>query len=52
VERTRSLLEAVLARHTGRSPAQVRADTERDLVLTAVGAVDYGIVDQVLTNRD
>jgi len=52
VERTRSLLEAVLARHTGRTPDQVRADTEHDLVLTAQGAVEYGIVDRVLTDRE
>lgn len=48
VERVRSLLEQVLARHTGKSAAEVRADTERDLVLTAERAVEYGIVDRVL----
>ncbi|WP_310963680.1 ClpP family protease [Nocardioides terrisoli] len=52
VARVRTLLEEVLARHTGRTPAQVRADTERDLVLTADAAVDYGLVDQVLAPRD
>ncbi|MFT3887067.1 MAG: ATP-dependent Clp protease proteolytic subunit [Arachnia sp.] len=51
VERTRTLLESVLARHTGRTAQQVRADTERDLVLTAEGALDYGIVDAVLEYR-
>lgn len=51
VERTRSLLEQILAGHTGRTASQVRADTERDLVLTAEQALDYGIVDTVLNTR-
>lgn len=51
VERTRSLLEEVLARHTGHTAERIRTDTDRDLVLTAQGAVDYGIVDAVLTYR-
>jgi ATP-dependent Clp protease, protease subunit len=52
VERTRTLQERILARHTGRTPEQVRRDTERELVLTAQAAVDYGVVDTVLTTRD
>lgn len=51
VERTRSLLEGLLAEHTGRSAAQIREDTERDLVLTPARAVEYGIVDAVLASR-
>ncbi|MFC7504260.1 ClpP family protease [Nocardioides sp. GCM10030258] len=47
----RSLLEELLATHTGRTPLQVREDTERDLVLTAQAAVDYGLVDAVITQR-
>jgi len=52
VERVRSMLEGLLAMHAGKTPEQVREDTERDLILTAQGAVDYGVVDMVLTNRD
>jgi ATP-dependent Clp protease protease subunit len=52
IERVRSLLEELLARDTGKSPQQVREDTERDLVLTAEQARDYGIVDAVITARD
>jgi ATP-dependent Clp protease protease subunit len=52
IERVRSLLEELLAHDTGRTPAQVREDTERDLVLTAEQAVDYGVVDAVITSRD
>jgi ATP-dependent Clp protease protease subunit len=51
VERVRALQERILARHTGRTPEQVRRDTERELILTAEAAVDYGVVDTVLTSR-
>jgi len=44
--------EVTLPEHTGRSPEQIRDDTERDLILTAQGALDYVVVDSVLTHRD
>lgn len=52
VERVRTMLEEILASHTGRSRTQVREDTERDLILDPAGAVKYGVVDAVLGNRD
>ena len=52
VERVRRMLEQILATHTGKTPEQVREDTERDLILTAQAAVDYGVVDAVLSARD
>ncbi|WP_129338083.1 ClpP family protease [Cellulomonas endophytica] len=51
VARVRDALEAVLAQHTGRSPATIRRDTDRDRVLTAETAVAYGVVDHVLESR-
>ncbi len=51
IARVRSVIEEVLARHTGRTAEQVREDTDRDLVLTGQGAVEYGIVDAVLDSR-
>ena len=51
IARVRSLIEEVLARHTGRTAEQVREDTDRDLVLTGQRAVEYGIVDAVLDSR-
>ncbi|MFC5381652.1 ClpP family protease [Aquipuribacter nitratireducens] len=51
VERVRTELETILARHTGRSAEQIRADTARDLVLTASAAREYGVVDLVLGSR-
>lgn len=52
VARVRAMQEEILAAHTGRTPAQVREDTERDLVLTPYAAVEYGVVDAVLGFRD
>lgn len=52
IERVRTMLEEILAEHTGRSRAQVREDTERDLVLSAEQAVQYGIVDAVISATD
>jgi ATP-dependent Clp protease protease subunit len=51
VARLRTELVELLAQHTGRSVEQVRADTERDLVLGARDAVAYGVVDVVLDSR-
>ena len=49
--RMRALLESLLAKHTGRSEEQVRQDIERDKILTAEEAKEYGIVDQIFTTR-
>ena len=49
--RMRSLLEKMIADHTGRTLEDVGRDLERDKILTAEAAVDYGLVDQVLGSR-
>jgi ATP-dependent Clp protease protease subunit len=49
VARVRALQEQLLSLHTGRTPEQLRQDTERDLILTPEQAVAYGVVDRVLT---
>ena len=46
--RMRSLLEQMIADNTGKDVEQVGKDIERDKILTAEQAVDYGLVDQVL----
>lgn len=51
VERVRTMLEEILATHTGKSTSRIRIDTERDLILPAQAAVDYGIVDAVVSLR-
>ena len=49
--RMRALLEEMLARHTGQTVEKVRKDIERDKILTAEQAKEYGIVDEVITSR-
>lgn len=51
IERMRRLMETTLAQHTGQTEEQVRKDTDRDKFLTAEGAKEYGIVDQVFEYR-
>ena len=51
VVRVRSDMEAILARHSGRTVEELRADTDRDRVFTASAALDYGLVDTVLGER-
>ncbi len=51
IERMRRLMEDTLARHSGRTSEQVRIDTDRDKILTAAEAVEYGIIDQVFDYR-
>ncbi|MGW7571024.1 ATP-dependent Clp protease proteolytic subunit [Streptomyces tendae] len=49
--RVRARLEEILVRHTGRTPEQVRADIERDTVLDAQQALEYGLVDRIVPGR-
>jgi ATP-dependent Clp protease protease subunit len=51
IQRVRRLLETTLAKHTKKDPEQVRADIERDKILTAEEAKEYGIIDEVLAYR-
>ena len=44
-------MEGILASHTGRDVEQVRKDIERDKILTAAEAADYGIIDRVIESR-
>jgi ATP-dependent Clp protease protease subunit len=51
IQRMRRLLESTLATHSNRPADEVRKDIERDKILTAAEAKEYGIVDQVLPYR-
>ncbi|MBV7411800.1 ATP-dependent Clp protease proteolytic subunit [Dermabacteraceae bacterium P13115] len=51
IMRMREWLEDTLAHHTGREKATISRDIERDKILTAQAALDYGLVDQVLASR-
>ncbi|MFJ9589166.1 ATP-dependent Clp protease proteolytic subunit [Streptomyces acidicola] len=49
--RNRRMLEEMLARHTGQSAERVRDDIERDKILDAEAAVEYGLVDRIIPSR-
>jgi ATP-dependent Clp protease protease subunit len=51
VLRMRALLEEMIAKHTGKDIEEVRRDIERDKILTAQQAKEYGIVDDVISSR-
>ena len=51
IQRVRRLMESTLARHTNRTAEEVRESIERDRILTADQAKEYGIVDTVLPYR-
>ena len=51
VFRMRSWLEQTLAKHSGRTPEQVNEDIERDKILSAQEAKEYGLIDDVLASR-
>lgn len=51
VFRMREWLEHTWAKHSGRTPEQVKQDIERDKILTADEAKEYGLIDQVLSSR-
>ena len=48
--RIRSLMEDMLATDTGKSTDEVSKDIERDKYLTAEQALEYGIIDEILTS--
>jgi ATP-dependent Clp protease, protease subunit len=49
--RMRSLLEQMIAKHSGQELEKVRKDIDRDKILTAAEAKEYGLIDQVLESR-
>jgi ATP-dependent Clp protease protease subunit len=48
----REWLEKTLAKHTKKPLKEIQKDIERDKILTAEQAKEYGIIDKVLLNRD
>jgi ATP-dependent Clp protease protease subunit len=49
--RMREWLEATLSQHSNRTPEQVHKDIDRDKILGADEALEYGLIDQILTSR-
>lgn len=48
----RERLNCIMGKHTNKTPEQIMRDTERDNFMSATQAVEYGLVDNVLTERD
>jgi ATP-dependent Clp protease protease subunit len=51
IVRNRELMNEIIARHTGQPLEKVSKDTDRDFILTADQAVEYGAVDEIITSR-
>ena len=49
--RMRELLEGILSHHTGQPVSRIHADTDRDFVMEANAALEYGIIDTVISSR-
>ena len=47
----REEMETILSQHTGRTKEQIEKEIERDRILTADAAREYGIIDQVISSR-
>jgi len=52
IDRMRSLLEQILSKHTGQTAEKLRVDQDRDFVLDAHDAKEYGVIDEVIESRD
>lgn len=52
ISRNMEYLTAILARHTGQTPDKVAGDSERDYFMSAEEALEYGVIDKVLTQKE
>jgi ATP-dependent Clp protease protease subunit len=52
IMRMRNRMNEILAKHTGQAVEKIDRDTDRDYILQASEAVDYGLVDQVMEKRE
>ncbi len=50
--RMRDKLDGVLAKHTGKPKETIHRDTERDNILSAEAAIEYGLADQIMLRRE
>jgi ATP-dependent Clp protease, protease subunit len=50
--RMRELLDQLLAHHTGQTVEKIAGDTDRDFIMSAAEGKEYGIIDEVITNRE
>ena len=52
IMRMRELLDEILASHTGQTKEKIKEDTDRDFVLSATEALEYGFIDEVISARE
>jgi ATP-dependent Clp protease, protease subunit len=52
IMRLRELLDRILAHHTGQTMEKVSKDTDRDFIMSADEARDYGLIDEVIVSRE
>lgn len=50
--RMKDTLNGILAHHTGQPVEKIATDTDRDFIMGATQAVEYGIIDQVIAKRE
>jgi ATP-dependent Clp protease protease subunit len=49
--RYRQLLDEILSEHTGQTLEKIKQDTDRDFIMTAEQAKEYGIIDEIFATR-
>jgi len=52
IQKSKKRLNDILSKHTGQTPEVIEVDTERDHYMSAQEALDYGLIDKVLTPRE
>ena len=52
ISRIREILDGILAQHSKQDPKKVRKDTERDHYMTGKEALEYGLIDKLITKRE
>ncbi|BAN02145.1 ATP-dependent Clp protease proteolytic subunit [Ilumatobacter coccineus] len=52
IQRMREILDGILSKHTGQPIEQINKDTDRDFVMEAQAALEYGIIDEVISARE
>jgi ATP-dependent Clp protease protease subunit len=52
IQRMREILDEILSFHTGQPIERINTDTDRDFVMEAREALEYGIIDQVISSRE
>jgi ATP-dependent Clp protease protease subunit len=50
--RMRRMLDEILATHTGQDVEKIARDTDRDFIMTASQAKEYGIIDEIIESRE